>query len=83
MTTEKTGVSDFLRLKNAAAKYQISTSMLYKLKQLGKLKFYKIGNISFVKSSEIEAIFEMGLHRIDVGFQGKKPVVNIIKTVVS
>ena len=50
--------TDYLPLRYAAIKYHISESYLYKLKHQQRLKFYKLGSISYIRCSELENLFE-------------------------
>lgn len=50
--------TDYLPLRLAACKFHIAESYLYKLKYQGKIKFYKLGKLSYVKSSELEGLFQ-------------------------
>lgn len=50
--------TDFLPLRLVAVKYHISESYLYKLHYQQKIKFYKLGSLTYVKSSELENLFE-------------------------
>jgi hypothetical protein len=50
--------TDFLPLRLAAIKYHISESYLYKLHYKDILKFYKLGSLTYVKSSELENLFQ-------------------------
>lgn len=50
--------TDLLPLKLTAVKFHISESFLYKLHYQQRLKFYKLGALTYVRSSELESLFE-------------------------
>lgn len=50
--------SDNLPIEHQAVRCRCSKSFLYKLHYQKKLKFYKFGNRTYVKTSEVDQLFE-------------------------
>jgi excisionase family DNA binding protein len=51
----------YLKPKEAAEYLSISVSSLYALKGAGVIKFYKLGGVTLVKVSELDAAVEKGV----------------------
>lgn len=47
---------NLVRLKTAAERVGVSVSMLYKLKYKGKLDFFYLGRLPYVKIEDVEAL---------------------------